>query len=132
LTPAKLKNPSNKSFPAFLGWTALAVYLVWNLAWLAQGRIPPSLLNGLFGWPSPTTGLTRATLAALDGRWTESFHWHPLAVLIWPAWFATLAAAARPLVQRRPPRLPLSVLQGWLILLTLAWAIKWMQGPSWW
>ena len=46
------------------------------------GLLRPCLFKALTGFPCVTCGLTRCSLALLDGRLGEAFHWHPVAVLL--------------------------------------------------
>ena len=43
------------------------VYLAWNVVWLFQGIVPPSLFQALTHRPSPTTGGTRSLQHLLVG-----------------------------------------------------------------
>lgn len=47
--------------------------------WL--GRLPACPLKAMTGLPCATCGLTRSMVALGGGRWSEAFHWHPVAVL---------------------------------------------------
>ena len=73
-----------------LRWCAFFMfvyYVGWNLYFLAQGRLAPSILTGATGIPSPTTGGTRSLQALLRGDWLESLRCHPLTVPL-IGWYA--------------------------------------------
>ncbi len=46
-------------------------------AWL-----PECLFHRFTGWQCPGCGMTRATHAALHGRFAEAFHWNPFGMLL--------------------------------------------------
>ncbi|NLF17575.1 MAG: DUF2752 domain-containing protein [Lentisphaerae bacterium] len=107
-------------------------YVAWNLHWLGQGRLPPSLLRGLVGLPSPTTGMTRSCLALRQGDLVQSLGWHPLTLPLLALYLGSIFFVLWRLLRRRPYALPPWVARTWLVLLALSWAIKLLQGPAWW
>ena len=46
---------------------AFSGYAIWNLFWLAQAKVPPSIFTATTGLPCATTGGTRSVLALLAG-----------------------------------------------------------------
>ena len=108
------------------------VYVIWNLYWLGQRRLPPSLLRALAGLPSPTTGMTRSCLALRQGDLVQSLGWHPLTVPLLALYIGSILFVLWRLLRRRPCALPSWAARAWLVLLALSWAIKVLQGPSWW
>lgn len=119
-------------FPGFLGTIAFGLYLAWNIRWLAAGMIPPSILLGVFGIPAPTTGMTRSTMAFLEGKWSTAFLWNPFtlpfyAVLLWTAIEITRKSfCKRRLVFSKP------LLIAWCGILAAASITKFAMGPQWW
>ncbi len=109
-----------------VGLGLLAVYVLWNVFWLAQGRIPPSLLTGLTGLPAPTTGGTRSMLALARGDVLGSLYYHPFAVPI----VGLLAITLVQVIRRG--RAAGWVGRGWIILLALAWIAKLLSPPATW
>ncbi len=119
-------------FPGILGTVGFALYLAWNIRWLAVGMIPPSILLGVFGIPAPTTGMTRSTMAFLEGNWSTAFLWNPFtlpfyAVLIW-----TALEIARKSVRKRRLVLSKPLIFAWGGMLLAAWITKLAMGPQWW
>jgi hypothetical protein len=119
-------------FPGILGTLAFVFYLAWNIRWLAAGVVPPSILLGVFGIPAPTTGMTRSTLAMLDGNWDTAILWNPFTlpfclVLAWTVIevFANLLRRQRLVLSK-----PLTV--AWPAMLLAAWIAKFAIGPQWW
>jgi len=47
--------------------------------------LPPCLFRQFLGWPCPTCGATRATLALAQGRWLAALQWNPLIILAYAA-----------------------------------------------
>ena len=119
-------------FPGILGTTAFALYVAWNACWLAQGRIPPSILLGLTGLPAPTTGMTRSTLAFLAGDWSAAFLWNPFTL----PFCALLIFTAGEIVWKcvKKSRLVLSkpIAVAWPTVLLTAWITKLAMGSQWW
>jgi hypothetical protein len=110
----------------------LVVYLAWNLFWLSQRAIPPSLFAAMTGLPCPTTGGTRAFCCLLEGDVRESLRFNAMTIPLLAMLFATLAAAA---CRHRPGRavsLPPWFVSVWLGLLLVAWVMKLASPPSYW
>ena len=107
----------------------LVVYVLWNLFWLVQLQVPPSLLVAFTGLPCPTTGGTRSFMCLLRGQWWLSLAYNAMTVPL----LALLAFCAIHLMiqvsGRRPLRLPDWTLWAWISLLGIAWVIK-LSGPS--
>ena len=61
---------------------------------LLLGRIPLCPFAAVTHHPCPGCGLTRATLALLQGHVSESLHFHPLVIPIAPLTIAAVAMAA--------------------------------------
>ena len=119
-------------FPGILGTLAFAFYLAWNIRWLAAAAVPPSILLGIFGIPAPTTGMTRSTLAFLNGDWGEAFLWNPFTILfhLILAWTAVEITSTLLRRQRLALSKPLAVT--WPVMLLAAWITKLAMGSQWW
>jgi hypothetical protein len=117
--------------PLWARW-AFAGYLVWNIAWLASGRIPPSVFRAVLGLPCPTTGCTRSLAVLLQGNLHASLLWNPftipiLTVLGWS--LGILFAAA---LRKKELLLPRWVGIAWLSVLCAAWVTKFLLGRAYW
>jgi hypothetical protein len=55
-------------------------YLAWNVYFLGNGKLPPSILYHLTGVPAPTPGGVRAGVALLDLRILDSLRMNPFLV----------------------------------------------------
>ncbi len=104
------------------------VYLGWNLFWLAQGSLAPSIFLGITGLPCPTTGMTRSLLSLLAGDWLSSAAYNLFAVPICLLFALSLGWVARQALRRRPLLLPAPVGWAWLAVLAAAWVFK-LAGP---
>lgn len=119
-------------FPGIVGTGAFIFYVAWNVHWIANGLIPPSIVMGLWEIPAPTTGMTRSTLALAEGDWAASLLWNPwtlpfLGVITWTmAEFVWKAVTVRRLVLSRALTLV------WPAVLGLAWVTKLVMGSRWW
>ena len=103
-----------------LALACLPAYLGWNVWFIVQGQVPPSILYGTTGWPAPTTGGTRAMLALFAGDFATYARMNPFAVLF----VLLLGASAWALLRRGALGRTLSV--GWLGVLASAWV--WQSG----
>ena len=119
-------------FPGIFGTVAFLGYVIWNVRWIAQSTIPPSILIGVCGVPAPTTGMTRSVRAFVEGNWSHGFLWNPMtipfcALLLW-----TLVEIACKLSSR--DRLVISKLcaKCWFGGLLVAWIAKFSLGAQWW
>lgn len=107
-------------------------YIVWNVLWIASGRVPDSILKGLTGLPCPTTGCTRSVVALMHGEWLQAFFWNPFTLV-----FATLAvwSGARLSAQfLRRERLALTPFMArlWMFALAAGWIAKFALGSTYW
>lgn len=115
-----------RRWPTMLGLSAVAVYLGWNAWWLSAGRIPPSMLTGATGIPSPTTGGTRSFLALLDGDLATSLYYNPMTIPI----LGLLAVTVGQVIFRG--RGENWLVPAWLIVLSVAWIAKLMSPSATW
>jgi hypothetical protein len=99
-------------------------YLIWNLAWLVQGRLAPSMLWALTGVPSPTTGGTRSLTALLGGDVTDSLQWNACLIPICGLLLITLIQLIRQAMHRSPLRLSPTIAWCWFVVLSAAWILK--------
>lgn len=89
-----------------LAWTALPLYAALE----ALGLVKPSLLAAaplcpfhfLTGHDCPGCGMTRACVALFQGRWSDAWGHHPLALPLIGAWTAWLAWGLRNRAKGRP------------------------------
>jgi len=109
-----------------------AGYGLWNVYWLAQGSIPPSIFLKLTGWPCPTTGGTRAFVQLCHGEWQESLRYNAMAVPIIVLFAACVGWLARQAVARTHLNLPMGIFWAWMIILGVAWVLKLTGDPLYW
>ena len=110
----------------------LAVYGGWNLYWLAQLQLAPSLFQTLTGLPCPTTGCTRSFLALCRAEWQESLRFNALLVPICLLAIVSVLLLGGQAVQRRKLSLPSVLVVLWGIVLPLAWILKLAGDPRYW
>ena len=108
------------------GLVMLAIYVAWNIVWLARGEVPPSLLTGLTGIPAPTTGGTRSIRALLGGDPLGSLYYNPMTAPILGMLALTLFQVCR------RGRAAAWVGGGWAAVLSLAWVLKLLSPADTW
>jgi hypothetical protein len=111
---------------------AFAVYIAWNVAWLARGHIPPSMLKGFVGIPCPTTGGCRSIQALCRGQLRQSFLFNPL-TLVYLGLFA-YSVSVLSWQRLRGMRLVLrpALAWAWWLSLLVGWAAKFALGKQYW
>lgn len=119
-------------FPGILGTIAFGLYVAWNVRWLVQGQIPPSILLGLTGLPAPTTGMTRSALAFVDGNWWTAFLWNPFTLPFCALLILTAVEIAWKYVKKRRLVMSKPLVVAWPSVLLVAWITKLAMGPQWW
>ena len=116
--------------PVALG--AFIFYLLWNVAWIAGGQIPPSILKSVFGLPCPTTGGYRSFLAFCAGNFAQSFLFNPMMPAYILLFGYSIAVLLRQILRRQ--RLVLRPLLAWMwcLSLVIGWAAKFALGKQYW
>ena len=121
-----MRPVKQRRWPTILGLSLLAMYASWNVYWHATGRIPPSILSGLTGIPSPTTGGTRSVLALMGGDLLTSLYYNPMTLPILGLLTFTIAQVA---LKRRGDSW---LAYAWIVTLGVAWVIKLLSPSSTW
>jgi len=117
---------------ALLAVTLLAVYLGWNIYWLAQGRLAPSLFVAITGLPCATTGCTRSLMAWGRGDWLQALRYNPLSLAFVVLLVASGCQIALQLFRRKRLALHQSLAWGWGVNLTVGWIYKLLSDPAYW
>ena len=128
MTPQRVLNSALRVVAPLM----FGVYVAWNIYHLTGGRLPPSLMKGIFGLPAPTTGGTRSIRCLLRGDFAESLHWNAMALPILAVFFVSVGILLLQLLRRRPLRLPSFMNWSWFIVLVTAWVLKLTGSPAWW
>lgn len=115
-----------RSWPTAVGLSAMAVYLSWNACWLIAGHIPPSMLTGVTGIPSPTTGGTRSAVALMNGDLAKSIYYNPMTVPILGLFIVTMGQV---ILKRRGDNW---LVAAWTTTLGIAWVVKLLSPPATW
>jgi len=116
-----------------LALALLVVYCLWNVFWLGQGRLPPSLFLALTGLPAPTTGGARSVLQLCRGNWRESLRHNPLAVPLCLLFGLSLSWLVVQCLRRRRLSMPGWLGWAWAVVLGAAWVVQLARGPrDWW
>jgi hypothetical protein len=108
------------------------IYFGWNLYWLVQLRLAPSLFQALTGLPCPTTGCTRSMLALLRGELSESLRYNALTVPICLLLAATCSQLLGQGLARKRLALSSWLVWVWAVILPLAWLLKLAGNPAYW
>ena len=109
-----------------------AAYVCWNIAWLASGKIPPSVLRELFGIPCPTTGCTRSLASLLHGNLIASLLWNPFTVPILILLGSSLQILLLAALRKKELLLPKWMGAVWFCVLLMAWLSKFILGRAYW
>lgn len=111
---------------------AFVFYLVWNAAWIAHGRIPPSILREIAGIPCPTTGGIRSLIALFRGEFALSFLYNPLMLIYILLFCYSMAVLLRQRINRMRLVLSPFVAWAWCVSLLIGWAAKFVLGRQYW
>jgi len=125
------ENAARDDFP----WWArvpFAAYVCWNVAWLASGKIPPSVLRELFGIPCPTTGCTRSLASLLHGNVIASLLWNPFTVPILILMGSSIQILLLAALRKKELLLPKWMGTAWCCVLLMAWISKFILGRAYW
>jgi hypothetical protein len=107
-------------------------YVIWNIYWVAQGRIPPSIFLKTTGWPCPTTGGSRAIVQFSQGNWNESLRYNAMALPIILLSIVTVGWLVRQAILRGRLSVPISLFWVWIAVLGVAWVLKLTGNPMYW
>ena len=108
------------------------VYLGWNVYWLTQGSVPPSLFKSLTGLPCPTTGGTRSIYALCNGQLRLSLNYNPMTLPIVALFLASAIWPAILWVRGKRPAISRWMVYCWLVVLASAWLAKMLGSPQYW
>ncbi len=111
---------------------AFIFYLVWNGAWIAHGRIPPSILREITGIPSPTTGGYRSFVSLCRGEFVQSFFYNPFMLVYILLFCYSMVVLVRQRISRKPLVLSPFVAFAWCASLLIGWAAKFILGRQYW
>ena len=116
----------------FAALIAFIFYLAWNAAWIAHGRIPPSILRAVGGVPCPTTGGYRSFVALCRGEFVQSFLYNPLLLVYLLLFCYSMGVLFIQCIRRK--RLVLSPFIAWMwcASLLIGWVAKFALGRQYW
>lgn len=108
------------------------VYVCWNVTHLWLGLVPPSMLTGSTGIPSPTTGGTRSIRLLLEGRFSESLRANAMAIPISALFVVSMVWLLINLIRSKRFLLPRWMIYVWFGVLALAWLLKLVGDRQYW
>jgi hypothetical protein len=111
---------------------AFVFYLGWNAAWMAHGRIPPSILRAVGGVPCPTTGGYRSFLALCRGEFVQSFLYNPLMLVYVLLFCYSMGVLFLQWIRRKRLVLRPFIAWMWCVSLLIGWAAKFALGRQYW
>ena len=112
--------------------TALSGYALWNLIFIVQGEIPPSLFKYVTKLPCPTSGGTRSLLHLLRGDIRESLLYNPFTIVYIALIMLSVFFIIRNLIFRKKFLMPSWMLFAWLGLLGVSWIVKFILPAEYW
>jgi hypothetical protein len=107
-------------------------YLAWNVAWIAHGRIPPSILKAIGGVPCPTTGGCRSFVALCRGEFVQSFLYNPLMLVYLMLFCYSMGILFRQWLHGKRLVLRPFIAWMWCASLLIGWAAKFALGKQYW
>jgi hypothetical protein len=116
----------------FAALSAFIFYLAWNAAWIAHGRIPPSILRAVGGVPCPTTGGYRSFVALCRGEFVQSFLYNPLMLVYLLLFCYSMAVLFLQWIHRKRLVLSPFIARLWCASLLIGWAAKFVLGRQYW
>lgn len=116
----------------FAALGAFIFYLAWNAFWIAHGRIPPSILRAVGGFPCPTTGGYRSFVALCRGEFIQSFLYNPLMPVYLLLFGYSMAVLLRQWFHRERLVLYPFIAWMWYASLLIGWAAKFALGRQYW
>jgi len=124
--------PGGRWISRLLAIAMIPVYVGWNLYWLTQYRVAPSLFWAITGLPCPTTGCTRSLRALLRGEYLESLRYNALTIPICLLLAATLVQLGGQVVHKQKVALWPSLMVLWAAILPLALVLKLLGDSRYW
>jgi hypothetical protein len=109
-----------------MGLICFAGYLTWNAHWLAQRRLPPSILVAVTGLPCPTTGMTRSIMSLISGDLSNSIRYNVFTIPIVLLMMYSALALLRALLSGQSVALSPLVARLWGFVLAAAWLSKFL------
>lgn len=107
-------------------------YVFWNLYWISNYSIPPSIFNYFTGLPCPTTGCTRSLNCLFNKEYKQFFLFNvctvPYIVLIGLSFFSILSNYILFGMLKISNYLALS----WWFTLSIGWFFKFLIGKNYW
>src|SRR5437868_6006576 len=111
------------------GIVCFVAYCTWNIYWLAQSCIPPSIFLAATGLPSPTTGGTRAIISLCNGHIVDSLRYNAMAVPVLVVFLGSVSWLTCQVLRQRRVCLPSSIFWVWMMVLGVAWVLKLTGDP---
>jgi hypothetical protein len=111
---------------------AFIFYLAWNAAWIAHGRIPPSILRAIGDVPCPTTGGYRSFIALCRGEFVQSFLYNPMMLVYVLLFCYSMAVLFRQWINRKRLVLRPFIAWMWCASLLIGWVAKFALGRQYW
>lgn len=117
---------------ACIAATCFAFYLGWNVFFIVQFQVPPSIMSSLLGIPAPTTGGLRSIRYLLQGDLALSIQANAFGIPLTLLFFMTLGLTFLQIVRNQRLSLPRWNVAAWAIVLSLAWVFKLFGDREFW
>jgi hypothetical protein len=112
-----------------VGACVLATYVFWNVYWLVQGHLAPSLFLATTGYPCPTTGCGRSLIQLIAGNFSASIRHNPFTLPFLFLLALTTAILLSKAIRRQRLVIPQTMAWSWWITLLAAWFCKLHDWP---
>lgn len=108
------------------------VYAGWNVLWIVQWKVPPSMFQSITHLPCPTTGGTRSMMCLLNGEFSESLKYNAMTIPFTLLLIFTIALALWNQITKGRLVVSSGMLQIWVGTLAIAWLLKLIGDPAYW
>lgn len=110
----------------------LCLYFVWNLFFLVQKEVPPSIFKYFTGFPCATSGGIRSIKCLFNGEYKDFFYFNPFTCVFMGLFLISMWKLFLCFIRKQSKSLPHWLGITWLITLGCAWIVKFILPSQYW